>query len=127
MGNRQLSVKEVDLLCSETGLEASEIKHAFEKFKKLAGDKGFVARADLFPLVQDIPIAMEVLGLTLSRDSFSGSAEEVDFRELLNVITFMRNKNSLMEYKVLFRMYDRDGDGIIGSDELYSLLAKISH
>ena len=70
---------------------------------------------------------MEVLGLTLSRDSFSGSAEEVDFRELLNVITFMRNKNSLMEYKVLFRMYDRDGDGIIGSDELYSLLAKISH
>ena len=51
MGNRQLSVKEVDLLCSETGLESAEIKHAFEKFKKLAGDKGFVARSDLVPLV----------------------------------------------------------------------------
>ena len=51
MGNRQLSVKETDLLSSETGLEPAEIKRAFEKFKGLAGTKGFVSRSDLVPLV----------------------------------------------------------------------------
>ncbi len=31
-----------------------------------------------------------------------------------------------MQYKILFKMYDQDGDGVIGQEELTALLFEIS-
>lgn len=53
---------------------------------------------------------------------------EVDFRRMLDMIVVMSasNRGSIMQRKILFRMYDQDGDGILGRREITDLLYKIT-
>jgi Ca2+-binding EF-hand superfamily protein len=103
---------------------------AFNRFKQLAGTKGYVSVADLRPIIEEIPISEEVLATFCGSSTPSGDPTEVDFREMLNVVVSMRQEEegvtSLMQYKILFKMYDQDGDGVIGQEELTALLFEIS-
>lgn len=71
-----------------------------------------------------MPIYDEIAAILKSSDS--GKEQEVDFRQLINVIAALREKNSMMTYKYLFRVYDKNGDGVIGDKEIVDLLYKIS-
>ena len=108
MGNRQLNTQELEILETETDLDRKSIIKAFEKFKMLAGDKGYVSIQDITPLIQNVPIYDEIAAILKSSDS--GKEQEVDFRQLINVIAALREKNSMMTYKYLFRVYDKNGD-----------------
>ena len=117
------------MLQTETDLSKDEIQKAFSRFKALAGSKGYVSLADLKPTIQDIPIAENVLVTLCVSNPPSGDPSEIDFRQMLNVSVSMRKEDeetSLMQYKILFKMYDQDGDGVIGQVELASLLFEIS-
>ena len=117
------------MLQTETDLSKDEIQKAFSRFKALAGQKDFVSLADLKPIIVDIPISEQVLATLCVSNSSTNDQTEIDFRQLLNVLVSMRkdqDETSLMQYKILFKMYDQDGDGVIGQEELASLLFEIS-
>jgi len=67
MGNRQLNSRELELLQTETELERESIIRAFEKFKRLAGDKGYVNLKDITPFINTIPIYLDVASLLIAR------------------------------------------------------------
>ena len=121
MGNRQLQPGEIQTLETETGLPKAKIVKAFDKFKKLAGKKSFVAISDLKAIIGDIPIYEEVA------QAFSNNGE-VDFRTMLDMIVTMseENRGSIMQRKLLYRLYDQDGDGVISREEMSDLLFKIT-
>ncbi len=105
------------MLQTETDLSKDEIQKAFSRFKALAGQKGYVCLADLRPVIEDIPIADKVIATFCVTNHTSDDLTEIDFRQMLNMLVSMRkeeNETSLMQYKILFKMYDQDGDGVIG-------------
>lgn len=83
MGNRTLTTKEISKIQTETQLSAHEITRAFDRFKALAGDKGYVAKRDLAPLLREIPIREEVLQVCVASSPLSGDQTEIDFEALL--------------------------------------------
>jgi len=106
------------MLQTETDCSKDEIQKSFSRFKALAGQKGYVSLADLKPIVEGIPISEQVLATMCVSNPPSGDPSEIDFRQMLNVLVSMRkegeSETSLMQYKILFKMYDQDGDGVIG-------------
>lgn len=47
---------------------------------------------------------------------------------MLDLIVVMQeqSRGSIMQRKILFRMYDQDGDGVLGRREITDLLYKIT-
>ena len=108
MGNRQLNAREIMIIRAQTNLDLNYILKAFEKFKRLAGDKGYVNVNDLTQFLADYPFAQELLAVCVTPypKNKCGDLQEVDFLQLLVVIVAMKRQDGETELKVLFRMFD---------------------
>ena len=67
----------------------------------------------------------------VDRQPKSGDRTEIEFRELLNAIVQFKQQQDkstqeIMQLKILFRVYDADGDGHIGQDEMVNILRQIA-
>ena len=101
MAELRLSQADVQRLEAETDLTKRDIMMAFAKFKKLAGQKGYVCTQDLKPIIGDVPIYAEVC------QAFSTDGK-VDFPVMLDMIIAMseESRGSVKQRKLLFRVYD---------------------
>eukprot|EP01083_Nonionella_stella_P119255 356386_1 len=119
----QLKQQQIDQYVDTTNFTAPEIKALYYHFSQLASDeKGE-------PLINrsDFQSALGMKNSTFVDRLFAVFDDNgdggINFVEFLTILSVLSTKASTKEkLEVSFKIYDMDGDGLIGRDELTSML-----
>ncbi|KAK2964875.1 putative Calcineurin subunit B [Blattamonas nauphoetae] len=122
MGN-ELSISEDEMsdLMNSTSFSQEEIKRMYRKFCHLDHDRNGVLSVDEFKLIPTIasnPLLPRLIGI------FDTNHDEcVDFDEFITGLSvFGSDSTDEKKLKLLFDVYDVDGDGFISNGELFYVL-----
>jgi Ca2+-binding EF-hand superfamily protein len=120
-----LEQEEVDALCATTPLDEEDVIVIRSKFLALAPDAdGRVSRSRLERMAE---VAVNPLGSRLCH-VFSGTGDgSLDFVEFVDMFSCMsKSAPADVKLSVAFRIYDIDGDGFIGRDDVQRTLELIA-
>jgi serine/threonine-protein phosphatase 2B regulatory subunit len=119
-----LPQEEVDALCACTPLGPADIAAIRVKFISLAPDRGRLSPAQLRRLPE---LEANPLGSRLC-EVFSGQGDgSLDFVELVDLYACMCKAAPIdVKLSVAFRLYDVDGDGFIGREDVQRVLEAIA-
>ncbi|KAJ1635861.1 hypothetical protein T492DRAFT_963351 [Pavlovales sp. CCMP2436] len=119
-----LPQEEVDALCACTPLSPVDIAAIRTKFIALAPERGRLSPAQLHRLPE---LKVNPLGLRLC-EVFSAQGDgSLDFVELCDLYGSMSKAAPIdVKLSVAFRLYDVDGDGFIGREDVQRVLELIA-
>jgi len=104
------------------GFSTEEVSRLQKRFKKLDLDQdGLISTDELLslPELKENPLIKRVVAIFDNDNS-----GDIDFKEFVQGLALFVVKNSDRDQKLkfLFSVYDLDGDGLIGNDELFTVL-----
>jgi len=131
-GAERLSAEELEAVCARTGFSPDEALRLHEQFSKIGGGARCVEASEFLeglpefagPLLPRLPAALRLQGSKSSQGPKKGRG--FDFRTAASAVgVFCERAPSDDKTRLLFRLYDADGDGQISRADLRSLLELI--
>jgi len=123
MGNQSsLTAQQIEDAKLQSGFTPDEIARLFKRFKKLDVDNSGSLSTEEFlaiPELEHNPLVRRVV------DTFDSNKNgDVDFQEFVKALTIFSavQHDEDERTRFVFRLYDVDGDGMIGNSDLYSVL-----
>eukprot|EP00615_Pteridomonas_danica_P013655 CAMPEP_0114333608 /NCGR_PEP_ID=MMETSP0101-20121206/3862_1 /TAXON_ID=38822 ORGANISM="Pteridomonas danica, Strain PT" /NCGR_SAMPLE_ID=MMETSP0101 /ASSEMBLY_ACC=CAM_ASM_000211 /LENGTH=136 /DNA_ID=CAMNT_0001464671 /DNA_START=39 /DNA_END=446 /DNA_ORIENTATION=+ len=119
----QLKQSQLDEYVGSTNFTAPEIKALYFHFGQLASDE----KGELLINRSDFQSALGMKNSTFVDRLFAVFDENgdggINFVEFLTILSVLSTKASTKDkLEVSFKIYDMDGDGVIGRDELTAML-----
>jgi len=130
-GAERLSAEDLEAVCARTGFSPDEALRLHEQFSKIGGGARRVESSEFLeglpelagPLLPRLPAALRLQG---SNSQGPKKGRGLDFRTAASAVgVFCERAPSDDKTRLLFRLYDADGDGQISRADLRSLLELI--
>lgn len=115
-GSSSLLNEEIEEICESTKLTQTEVRNLYLRFLRL--DKSRTGKLNVDSLMMIPELAMNPLAPRLT--AIFADANFRQFAELIAVFSHRASPQSKREF--LFRVYDMDGDGVLGRNDLTQVM-----